>query len=289
MRLIVLALLLLVACGEKRREKEVPLPPRALDLVTAYQEKLAEAKSRVDSHGWLESECDAMLWNGKFSCGGGEPDLTAAEYPDQPGRFNRKPLPGCGPQFGNSKTTWSRDMGMGLIAHGWCKKDLGILSRHRDYGASNNWIMGEPLADGRAIYTPNVIGVLHEVIFRIGGPDSASRLWPSAYPSGLTDYQAHLQMINIWLRGEMEPNVIQVMDISQQMYERVVEHSNREKECPFYQYMRGIYDGDLTNAVNALLAHDYPACEYGREDYGNKAAEWLFAAKLVLKKLSLEH
>lgn len=293
MRVILLLLLFLVSCGgEKKREKEVPLPPRALDLVTAYKERLAFAKSKTDAHGWLEAECDAMLWNAKFSCGGGEPDLTAAEYPDQPGRFNRKPLPGCGPQFGNSKTTWSRDMGMGLIAHGWCRKDLALMERHRDYGLYHNWVMGEPaFPDGRVIYTPNVIGVLSEVIFRIGGPDSNNRLWPSVYPSGLRDYHAHLQMINIWLRGEMEPSVVRALgtlDISEGMYARVVEHSDREPECPFYQYMRGIYDGDLTKAVDSLMAREYPLCEYGRDDFGNKTAEWLFAAKLVLTKLNLE-
>lgn len=289
MKKLVLALLFVSACGgEKKREKEVPLPPRALDLVTAYKERLELAKSKTDAHGWLEAECDAMLWNGKFSCGGGSPDLTAAEYPNQPGRFNRKPLPGCGPEFANSKTTWSRDMGMGLLAHGWCKKDLNILSRHRDYGSANKWIMGSPLADGRTIYTPGLIGVLHEIIYRIGGPNSANRLWPDIYPSGLNDYQAHLQMINIWLRSEMEPNVIKALDISEQMYARVVEHSDREKECPFYQYMRGIYDGDLTAAVNSLLAREFPACEYGRDGFGNKTAEWLFVAKLTLKKLALE-
>lgn len=291
-KIAALGLLCLVACGGKeKREKEVPLPPRALDLVTAYKERLAFALSKTDSHGWLESECDAALWNGKFSCGGGNPDLTAAEYPDEPGRFNRKPLPGCGPQFGNSRTTWSRDMGMGLMAHAWCKKDLPLLNRHAAYGEKKNWVMGSPLADGRVVYVPSTIGTLYGVIWASGGQDNPSRLFPQVYPSGLNDYTAHLQMINIWLWGEINEakGVLQVQDISREMYARIVEHSDREPECPFYQYMRGIYDGDLGRAVETLMAREFPQCEYGREDFGNKTAEWLFVAKLTLKKLGLEH
>lgn len=293
MRLILslIALALVFGCGPKKPELNVPIPARAGQLRSVYLEKLAFAKSVETERGWLESECDAMLWNGKYSCGGGNPDLKAAEYPEEPGRFNRKPLPGCGPELGNSKTTWSRDMGMGLLAHGWCKKDIDILSRHRDYGYAHNWVMGSPLADGRVVYTPNIIGTLHQVIYRLGGPDSSNRLWPQAYPSGLTNYEAHLQMVNIWIRGEMEPRdsgLVSAEDISALMYDRVIEHSDREPECPFYQYMRGIYDGSLERAVDSLLASDYPKCEYGRDDFGNKAAEWLFSAKLVLKKLKLE-
>ena len=99
------------ACGQwsKKSEADTPAPTNIQLLKSKYDEVLDEAKKKADpTDGWLEkSECDGMMWAGKFSCGGGEPNIAAAEYADDVGKFNRRPAPYCGEEFGNSKTTWS--------------------------------------------------------------------------------------------------------------------------------------------------------------------------------------
>jgi len=288
---LLLASLVLTSCGgPKKKEIEPGLPANIQRLVNKYTETLAATKASADPvDGWIEkTECDGVLWAGKYACGGGNPVITAAEYPDAPGKFNRRPAPYCNAETGNSKTTWSRDMGMGLISYAWCKKDKAVLERHADYGTKKNWMMGEPLADGRTVYTPSIIGMLYQTIYKLGGKDSQGRVWPSVYSGGLDDYEAHLQMVDIWLRGEMDGKQTDLnLDISQTMYERVKEHSDREPTCPFYQYMRGIYDGSLESTTDLLIGSDSPGCQYVRGGPGAVTAEWLFVSRLTLKKFGL--
>lgn len=286
-------------CGRKA-EQDSNENPRANDLAAKYVAKLDDAKHKASPDGWLTpNDCDGMLWAAKYSCGGGSVKITASEYADEPGRFNRRPLPFCGVENKTSDTTWSRDMGMGLISAAWCRQDLDVLKRHATYGIAKNWQMGQPLADGRAVYTPSLIGILYQVIYSLHGEDSPNRAWPSIYSPGLDDYQAHLQMLDVWLRGEMASEADKprkpaegealTLDISNTMYMRIKEHSDREPDCPFYQYLRGVYDGSMDRPLDLLLASDKPSCSYARgESLDNVLlAEWLFSAKLVLKKLKI--
>jgi len=311
MRLIFLLpfyLAIAASCGPKKKEKEPPPNPRSAELLAVYQAKLQEAASiRNPTNKWLTpSDCDGIVWAGKYSCGIGpqsDVDIGAAEYPDQPGRYDRRPPPYCWtPETGDqgSKTTWSRDMGIaGLMPHAWCTRDLAMLEEHAKYGEAHKWSMGEPYADGRAVYSPSVVGMLYSLIYSLGGNDNPARGWPGFYPPGLDDYQAHLQVMDIWLRGELygsSPNPVRelpqegsltFLDISSTMYSRLTEHAKRESECAFYAYVKGVYDGTQDRTIELLLAYPQPQCSYVRANDTAKAglAEWLFVARQTLIKL----
>lgn len=290
-------LLALTLSCKNHKEKDPAPNTRSSELKIHYDAALAAALAKAGPDGWINYDCDGMLWTGKFACGGGSPNFAAAEY-ESSGRMNRRPPPFCGPEDDSSKTTWSRDMGMGLISGAWCTQNLEVLKRHASYGISKNWEMGSPLADGRAIYTPSIIGILYQTIHAMGGEDSPNRAWPSVYSPGLNDFEAHLQMIDIWLRGGIgeathtpvglprrETIDLSLIDISNAMYERIKEHSDREAECPFYQYLRGLYDyGNLDRTIELLLSSDKPNCTYVRGD-DSETAEWLFVAKQTLTRM----
>jgi hypothetical protein len=154
------------------------------------------------------------------------------------------------------------------------------------YGKAKNWSMGEPYADGRAVYSPAIIGMFYQTIYKMGGDDNSSRMWPSIYSEGLDDYQAHLQMLDIWIRGEVEGQSLN-LDISATMWDRIKEHSDREPECPFYTFMRGIYDGSLDKTVDLLLEFESPKCSYLRGAKGVYTSEWLFIAKQTLERFGV--
>ena len=287
-----------LGCGPDHEEKPLSISPNSAALRVKFDQALAEAKDRQTQDGWLAvSECDAMLWTGKASCAVPGVVIEAAEYLKEPGRFNRRPTPFCEKDQG-SDTSWSRDMGKGLFVYAWCNKDVKALERHAAYGSNNFWKMGQPLDDGKVVYVPGMIGQLYSLIKSLGGEDNPQRVWPDVYPAGKDDYEAHLQMIDVWIRGEVaaaehdadaipkKPDGVSLLGISQTMFNRVVEHSDREPLCPFYAYMRGLYDtGDL-GPVTDLLLSDQWTCSYFHSDNRQDdvhLAEWLFVARQVLK------
>lgn len=167
---LLIFLLFVSSCKHKRASTKITLPENASELLYLYENRLAAAKlASSPVHGWLEiAECDGMLWAGEYACGGGKPLLEYAEYPASPGKFNRRPEPYCSVETGNSATTWSRDMGMGLLIGAWCVWDIGLANRHMSYGKQNSWSMGEPYADGRAVYSPAIIGMFYQAIYKMG-------------------------------------------------------------------------------------------------------------------------
>ena len=286
-----LILLTLILSCSKDKDRLDPIPAvRLPELKEAFDTKQVKALEIRDSAtGWLTfSDCDAMIWAGKYACSLGEAstvNLRASEYPEQPGRFDRRPAPFCWTkELGDqgSKTTWSRDMGIaGLIPGAFCSKNLKILEDHAAFGESKQWDMGEPVADGRGVYSPGVIGILYSAIKYLGGQDNPKKNLPSLYFPGLDDYQAHLQMMDIWIKGEMKES------ISAGMRDRIKEHYKREPECPLYSYLDGIYSGSQEKTVELLLGSNEPKCSYlrGSEKEKIDLSEWLFVANLTIIQL----
>lgn len=302
MNRVILALFL-VACSTEKPASPEP-DPRLVLLKEVYADRLAEAESLKDANGWLTpTDCDGFLWSGKASAGG----LTgfnpsAAEV--EPGRFVRRPAPYCESE-NPLWSDWSRDMFAGLTAYAWRSRDLAVLERHLAYGRDHNWIMGKPFGDGRSVYLPATYGRLYQLIFALGGENDPKRLWPDVYPEGLTDYKAHMQMMNIWLRGEVAealregngdataggiPDDVDagasLVDVTGDQLERIREHAARDPRDPFFQAMAGIYSGDFGPAFTALLADDGYVGEYVRCDEYRRCqlAAWLFAADLVIRR-----
>ena len=116
------------------------------------------------------------------------------------------------------------------------------------------------------------------------------------YSPFLTGYQAHLQVLGIWLRGEIaqqlndmdaipkpKTGLYELATISNQMYSRLEEHYTREPDNPFYAYMIGLYSGNMQPAIDLCLDEDMPMGSYVPDDYSNKLAEWIWSCGLVLE------
>lgn len=264
---------------EETESKSDPVAvTRRSELESLYQSKLLEALALRDPlTGWLTpTDCDGMLWTGKYAASRGVTgvSLVAAEYPNDPGKFARRPPPYCWDGGDNgSKSEWSRDMGVaGLFPWAFKTGDLTALERHADYGRANGWKMGEPTSDGRTYYTPQVKNLLFKVIEALGGSRAPSNPWPDVWSSGLTDYQAHVQVMSIWLHGETGGTTAT-------MRKRLKEHAEREPENPLY---RAAY-GDLNEAADLLLdGHPTPSYVRCENPAQCQLSEWLFAASLVL-------
>lgn len=283
MRFLVLALLLVGCAAEKNEDAEPVVSDKLGPLKELHDSRIAEAIALSDNEwGWITpDDCDGMLWTGKAAAGG-QPNvnIVGSEYEDE-GRLGRRPPPDCylnGADNG-AKTSWSRDMGVGFIYAAYRLGNVGALARHAAYGKAHKWQMGEPIDDGRTLYTPPLIGLLYQAIYKLGGEDNAARKIPNVYISGLDDFQAHLQVLDILLRGELEGGIRDVM------LDRLKEHAKREPASPFYQAALGTYTGDMDAAIAACMKDDvsgYVRCEEFRRC---QLADLIFSCDLVLRKL----
>ena len=279
-----LILLALFGCAQEKNKPSEPVEgDKASELRELHAKRIAEADALSDNewHWLTPDDCDGMLWSAKAAAGGQQGvNLAGAEYEDA-GRFGRRPPPDCWAdgQDNGSKSTWSRDMGLGLIYAAVRTKDLALLERHAAYGVKNKWKMGEPEADGRVFYTPAMIGLLYQAIHFLGGEDNPARQVPDVYISGLDDFQAHLQVLSILLRGEIEGGIRDVM------LDRLREHAKREPESPFYLAALATYDGAPDAAVEACLKDSVSSYVRCGEFRRCQLADLIFSCDLVLRKL----
>lgn len=302
---LLLGCVFLTQCGchpEGRRAEKEPAADARVDEVEAEYDRL-QAKAAVlddEATGWIELDCDAMIWEGQRAAvsrtDSGTPLL--AEYPNEPGRFNRRPAPCWTSELGDvgSETTWSRDMAVaGLLPYAWLKRRLDVMERHRAYGRDHTvltlWRMGEPLSDGRVLYSPALSGVVAQVINALGG-DAPERQWDNTYTSGLHDFEGHLQVMDIWLRGDISHATEQWDDcpnknapagsISETMFKRLEEHASDEPTNPKFAAVLGKYTGDMSPAISNLL--NGGTGSYTRCGEPCDTAERMFAAWVILRQ-----
>ena len=279
-------LAVLAACSPVNRSESKP----GDDIISKLQAKQAE---RIDEYltlsqndqGWLVTDCDGALWSYTAAAFAGCPVIfnpRASEYPGEPGRLSRTPAKLCWDQENQkdngSKTNWSGDMGKAVITYAWVCNDLPLLEDHASYGFNNKWIMSdgdEGYLLERSFYRPGFRGELYSTIYALGGEDDNARLWPNTYTSGLKDYQAHLQVLSIWLRSDMrhsasgdavpaDPDAkafFHALNISKTMFERLKEHAERDPKDPYFQAVYALYSGDFDRAVDLCLK-DYAPTDY---------------------------
>lgn len=280
------ATLALGACAKEETHK--PVEPVPHELVEAAREKhairLELAESKLDHNGSLTPhDCDGKLWSAKYSSARQTSPLQMAafEYPNQPGRYARRPI-----EYGycyadkkvKAESSCSRDMAMGDILWAQAHNDPGHLSRHYEYVKSN----GNKCGTGdlaATYYNPFFRNFIEAVLDSLA---LVAPKWPTEqeYLAGLDDYQAHLQMLNIYIRQKAE------VGLTDAMLKRVIEHSDREPGNPFYWYLRGKYTGDMKPALQACVDGTYGTyvrCGVGLDTELCILAELVFSCDLVLE------
>ena len=236
-------LLLLAACGQSDYESSDALRARResyLGLARQVQEPVA---------GFVDSDkCDSLLHSALLGSGGAEVDLAAAREPS--GRWLRRPthLPEC-LGSGDSRSTISRDMLVGVLWYAWAHRDLDMAERLWDFWESRDWKLGdsehslEPMS--RIYGTPTLQATLAEVIHRLGGADHSIRRTPIRSVGGQTGFRKHLELLDILLWREMTGI------LSPDEYLIVEQYARRYPEDALAQYVAGRY----AEAERLLLRH----------------------------------
>jgi hypothetical protein len=265
--LLLLLSLCFVSCG-RTTEKKISFSDKREEIKAKYELYMSLQPTVEDQLGWiLVKDCDALLFTSLNTVSGRRPNLLAAR--DENGQWFRRPLvyESCYPK--NSASSISRDMFVGLMYAVWRTKQLGVALDLYDFGESNNWVMGKG-DPSRTLFSPSLQSTLAEMIYRMGGQDKViARNLPQIWVPGLTDYQLHLALLHIALRGELYGFV------SAPMREVISEAAGRETNNALAALLYAKYiSGDLDHAADLLLNQGWwPADRLPTT--GDRRAEWI--------------
>ena len=296
---ILFLVLFLVSCSHGSHEESTPLDDERLTvLADKFKSKKEGVTALLDPQtGWVNNhDCDGTLWAGKAAAIGLPVQLDLAEY--APGELHRRPAPSCWNEKDGdvgSKSTISNDMILGWLWAKWNLKDFEAIKRLAQYGEDHNWVMGKPASMvSRVLLKPNQQGLLGRMIFEMSqGTDSRSyRHLFEYYAEVKEDYEMHLQALGILLQGEvsmdqLDPNLL---DINDQMIQRLHDLVDANPENPLFQAALGVYTGDFDQAITLLLEDTTPVPTYVRGGNVEVLAkvEWLFAANIVIRAFHSE-
>jgi hypothetical protein len=245
--LLILSLLTCGRAGNKPHTTTADLT-RLQAKSDTYQSLIAHHR---DSEGFiLTEECDSLLFTGLYGAGIGNVNITAAR--DGVGQWYRRPGQDCGPKWGNSRSTISRDMFIGLYWYVWRSKDLKTARELLEYATSHSFTMGSIPSEGTVgelLLNSSMIATLAELVFRLGGENHyILREYPAIFSPGATGFVAHLQVWHILLRGEL------LGEIPDSYYSILKSQAERQPNNPLYLAAYSKYkDGNQAQAISLLL------------------------------------
>jgi hypothetical protein len=254
---LVLPYSILVSLFEKKVMPKKPLLKAPLkNLEQKYYKYLQLIRQAQDEDGFVEADtCDSLLFTGLSSAGGAKVSIGAAINIDRywqrrPTRYKQCWSPEGKENYEGS--TISRDMLMGLMWHIWKSKDLKLAEMLYKDGKKRYWIMGEGNFT-RILFTPALQSTLAEMIYRLGGKNRfLARRRLQSWPDGLQDYELHLQMLHIALRGDM------MGYITESMAKIIVDAQKREPNNALASVLDSLYLSNyVTPAAHLLLREDW--------------------------------
>lgn len=250
---LVILSLLINSCG--RDEQDTPKYNTDLsqlkEKAELYQQLLT---THQDSSGFiLTDKCDSLLFSGLLSAAiPGQVNLEAAY---ENGQWFRRPDKDCSPEIGNSRSTISRDMIIGVFYHLYYNRDLDLAIELMDNLKSNNYLLKGQGSIGELLMTPTMLRTLAEIILYLGGPKYRFELNLPIYFSKDTGFVAHLNVWHIILRYKMNNNNLSNHEISVLEY-----HNQRQPLNPLFEAAyRKVIDLNYTNVLSLLVSSpNYP-------------------------------
>lgn len=269
-------ILALTACGSVEQSD---LAPASDELVEMFHVKKSELEAKVVD-GWISrKDCDSTLWNGLALYSDQDIDLGLVEYPED-GYIQRRPRKSCYP--GDSRSTVSNDMFMGLMWGAYGSGNTDLLERIWHYGEHHDWVMGQPWPGGvgEVLMKPHMILLLGKLTGR--DPKIPPVLTPVK-----EDYARHIQTLWILLYGQVSHQ------ITSQMSDYLLDHHKADRnDCLFLLanelYNKSDLSTDLSYAgcLMGLANGDREAPTYvrGRDKDAYLLIHWLFTASLACQE-----
>jgi hypothetical protein len=249
---------LLFSCGKKTDKKD-PVEP-APDLLQPILERrdvyLSLQKTALNEFGYAHAKCDSLGFTSLCKAAGGCPDADIFLSEDN-GRWYRSPEKDCFDK-GESKSDFSKDMALMLFIYIYelSKTDnqnaKEALQRFSDYVKGNNYVMGRPTdnAEGisRVLMSPGLIASMERLSAKLNGqPYQEQQKRDVILPIINKGFQAHLDVLGIWLDGELRGNITET---EKRVLEKQVE---RQPRNAIFRAVYSLYgNGDQSETLRLL-------------------------------------
>ena len=246
----IISYLVLSGCGRSSKITTNFIMPSALTTKAELYSQLI--KTHQDANGFIHSDkCDSLMFTAlaatrlDFSV-----DILAAR--EDSGKWFRRPAKDC-LEKGESRSTISRDMLLGLYWYIWMHKDINMAKELYAYGENTNWLMGDwSDTEGlsRVVLTPAMISTLAQMIHVMSGEDYKARHLPVPFTLQKEGYRSHLTGLHLLLRYRIFGG------FTDNEYGIARDLAKREPGNPLFQ----IVVGNKHNAAKILLKESlYPA------------------------------
>jgi hypothetical protein len=248
--LIFVLCFLAIGCDRKNKSSDinVPIPEEIIDRGDLYCNLAAPA---YEEKKYVHSKCDGAGFTSLFSlrC----PNVDLSVFEDANGKPYRSPTKDCF-KNGESKAEFSRDMLLMRMIAAWKHKDIEWVNRFINFARDNDWVMCKAIDP---FYTAGrcVVGTLSELLIdmqsKLEGQSASFRsqlVQSDADAIGLkSDYEAHLDVLRIWLEGEIYGG------ITDGQKSRLKGYADRESKNALYLAVSSKYHGgDFTNVYTVL-------------------------------------
>ncbi len=263
-------LLLLLICNCSRSglpdttsNTDRSLIPAVEQKVNLYVDLLQE--QRLGPDGFINYKtCDSANASGILGAAiPGLVNLPAARAADGSWRRRSLALPDCyfsTPEelgaLGGSGSSISRDMLTGIMWWIWKNNRLDLAIDMMEYARSHNYIMGSG-DPARVLLMPNLTKLLADIIYQLSNKEvdylSERLLLVPVYSARLADYEAHIQMWQILLDGEVNGGLRpSEFNVIRAQYER-------RSDNPLFAAANARWiSGDFTRALRDLLDPRWP-------------------------------
>lgn len=213
MRLALIAILTLAACGRGKKEEPDPPAMPGAELVAKATLYASLIEGRRDADGFIETDtCDSVHWSALAAAATREINIRAAI--DRDHRVYRRPLslPECyatrradGSRL--SAATISNDALLFVLAYAVHFHDMPLVRDIFSYGHDHSWRMG----DGDPFTTvmrPTLISLYARALLAMGGPDFPIERQSTTFTTEVaTGFEAHLQVVSILVLLSVEGSV----------------------------------------------------------------------------------
>ncbi|HYX37352.1 MAG TPA: hypothetical protein VE954_29975 [Oligoflexus sp.] len=223
-------------------------------LQTKFQTYSKLYESALDPAGFVEG-CDGLLFTSLLVASGLNQDIAVAESRAQPGRWYRSAAHDCYPT-GQSRSSISRDMLLGLSLALWQTSDGSAVNRLLLYSEKNKGVLGDAIDGvelaGAATMSPSLLSLYSEIDYRLNGRNSTNRGYFPELGKNFVGFEAHLMSLRLILKSRLYGGLIEgdFNLIASQV-------STQPKNALFQAIYHGFTDGDGNLAADILLDEKY--------------------------------